>query len=478
MDQNSRAYLMQKAREAARQYGVPEDLFIALIEQESRFDPNVVSPKGAIGLTQLMPGTASDMGVDPNTIEGNLAGGAKYLNYTMGLYPNNLNLALAAYNAGPGRVKEYGGVPPFKETQNYIKAILGRLPGGKPANMPLSANMTDRPVPPKEENMKFMDYLGNPQSLKDRMMQRNPATGLTPVQNIAANMDALVLRGYGIGDKIRQKGAQEAVYEEKQGQRNATIDMLKQRAKMGDKLAADILQAVQSKSLSAAQGVALYYKERLAKPDASFTLVKGSELGLTGKDAERFFNRNSVTGEIKPVSTGPLIDQSVNKLNEMDIEYTKQFFGNAGDIRTQLQTIRRQIELSNKPDFDAGAGSELIQSGKALLKRLGFEDIEVASNQEFLTLMRQQVLDRLGGSLGVGISASDVTYLDNMQANPRMDKRAIRDILLATEALLERQQEIQAFARQYMRDNNLKTLDFVMFEEVLAEHFKDKPLFN
>lgn len=477
MDQNSRAYLMQKAREAARQYGVPEDLFIALIEQESRFNPNALSPKGAIGLTQLMPGTASDMGVDPNTIEGNLAGGAKYLNYVMGLHPGNLNLALAAYNAGPGNVEKHGGIPPFKETQNYVREILGRLPGGKPANMPLSANMTDRPVPPKEENMKFMDYLGNPQALKDRMMQRNPATGLTPIQNIASNMDAVVLRGYGIGDQIRQKGAQEATYEEKQGQRNATITMLQQRAKMGDKLAADILQAVESKALTAAQGVALYYKERLAKPDASFTLVKGSELGLTGKDAEKFYNRNTVTGEIKPVSS-TLVDQSVNKLNEMDIEYTKNFFGNAGDIRTQLQTIRRQIELSQKPDFDAGAGSSLIQSGKSLLKRLGFEDIDVSSNEEFLTLMRQQVLDRLGGSLGVGISASDVTYLDNMQANPSMDARSVRNILLATEALLERQQEIQAFARQYMRDNNLKTLDFVMFEEVLAEHFKDKPLFN
>ena len=172
MSENNRAYLMQKAREAARRYGVPEDLFIALIDQESGFDPNALSPKGAKGLTQLIPDTAKDMGVDPNTIEGNLAGGAKYLNYTMGLYPNNLNLALAAYNAGPRRVKEYGGVPPFKETQNYIKQILGRLPGGKPANIPLSASMTDRPVPPKEENMKLMDYLGNPQAMKDRLMER------------------------------------------------------------------------------------------------------------------------------------------------------------------------------------------------------------------------------------------------------------------------------------------------------------------
>jgi len=121
MDQNSRAYIIQKAREVAAQYGIPPDLFISLIQQESNFDPSAVSAKGAMGLTQLMPGTAKDMGVDPSTLMGQLEGGAKYLNYTMGLHPGNINLALAAYNAGPENVKKYGGIPPFKETQNYVK---------------------------------------------------------------------------------------------------------------------------------------------------------------------------------------------------------------------------------------------------------------------------------------------------------------------------------------------------------------------
>ena len=97
-------------------------LFQALIKQESRFSVTAQSPVGAYGLTQLMPGTASDMGVDRYDVMDNLRGGARYITTQLnrfGTIPN----ALAAYNAGPGRVIEYGGVPPFKETQGYVRNI-------------------------------------------------------------------------------------------------------------------------------------------------------------------------------------------------------------------------------------------------------------------------------------------------------------------------------------------------------------------
>jgi hypothetical protein len=97
-------------------------LFQALIKQESRFSVTAQSPVGAYGLTQLMPGTAADMGVDRYDVMDNLRGGALYITTQLnrfGTIPN----ALAAYNAGPGRVIEYGGVPPFKETQGYVRNI-------------------------------------------------------------------------------------------------------------------------------------------------------------------------------------------------------------------------------------------------------------------------------------------------------------------------------------------------------------------
>lgn len=112
------------ARSAARQHGIPEDLFLRLVMQESRFNPKAKSHKGAIGLAQLMPGTAARLGVDPHDPKQNLEGGARYLKQQYREF-GSWRLALAAYNAGPGAVKKHGGVPPYRETRNYVKKIWG-----------------------------------------------------------------------------------------------------------------------------------------------------------------------------------------------------------------------------------------------------------------------------------------------------------------------------------------------------------------
>ncbi|TCR80811.1 lytic transglycosylase domain-containing protein [Rhizobium sp. BK376] len=110
-------------RRVAREEGVDENQFLALVYQESRFNPCAKSPAGATGLAQLMPGTAAELGVDANNIEDNLRGGARYYKDQMDKFGGNVSLALAAYNAGPGSVSKYGGVPPFKETQGYVASI-------------------------------------------------------------------------------------------------------------------------------------------------------------------------------------------------------------------------------------------------------------------------------------------------------------------------------------------------------------------
>lgn len=97
-------------------------LFQALIEAESSYNPTAVSPKGAFGLGQLMPTTARSLGVDRTDPNQNLEGAARYLLAQLSEF-RDIDLALAAYNAGPHRVREYGGVPPFKETRNYIARI-------------------------------------------------------------------------------------------------------------------------------------------------------------------------------------------------------------------------------------------------------------------------------------------------------------------------------------------------------------------
>lgn len=115
---------LDMARSAARRHNIPETLFLKLVQQESGFNAKAVSPKGALGLAQLMPATAASLGVDPHDPYENLDGGARYLAQQYRAF-GSWRLALAAYNAGPNAVKKHRGVPPFKETRNYVRVILG-----------------------------------------------------------------------------------------------------------------------------------------------------------------------------------------------------------------------------------------------------------------------------------------------------------------------------------------------------------------
>ncbi|TNE56364.1 MAG: lytic transglycosylase domain-containing protein [Sphingomonadales bacterium] len=116
-----------KVAELSARYDLSPALIEALIWQESRWRPVAISPKGARGLAQLMPGTARDLGVDPDDPFANLEGGARYLREQLDRFDGNLEKALAAYNAGPGRVERAGGIPRIRETQNYVVSIMDRL---------------------------------------------------------------------------------------------------------------------------------------------------------------------------------------------------------------------------------------------------------------------------------------------------------------------------------------------------------------
>ncbi|MCV2449074.1 MULTISPECIES: lytic transglycosylase domain-containing protein [Paracoccus] len=121
---NRRSQYLPHARAMARKHGVPEDLFLRLVQQESGWNPSARSHKGARGLAQLMPGTAAKLGVDPGDPIQNLEGGARYLRMMYNTF-GSWRLALAAYNAGPAAVAKYGGVPPYRETKNYVRIIHG-----------------------------------------------------------------------------------------------------------------------------------------------------------------------------------------------------------------------------------------------------------------------------------------------------------------------------------------------------------------
>ena len=120
--------IRQQIQATAAQYGVSADLVDAVAWQESRYNARAKSSAGAMGVMQLMPGTARQLGVsDPHDVGQNVAGGTAYLRQQLLRFGNNVPLALAAYNAGPGAVLKHGGIPPYRETQNYVRTIMQRL---------------------------------------------------------------------------------------------------------------------------------------------------------------------------------------------------------------------------------------------------------------------------------------------------------------------------------------------------------------
>lgn len=135
-----------------REYGLPSGIVDAVIYQESRGRMNAVSPKGALGLMQLMPGTAAQLGVNPYDADQNIRGGARYLRQQIDRF-GSIPLALAAYNAGPGAVLRYGGIPPYRETQNYVTTILGRWQPPSLTTAPATVEKTAPVAPIINENI-------------------------------------------------------------------------------------------------------------------------------------------------------------------------------------------------------------------------------------------------------------------------------------------------------------------------------------
>ena len=326
-------------------------------------------------------------------------------------------------------------------------------------------------------NFNFLDML---MGKANQATQRDPNQLLSPAKRFGKGLDALVLRGYGIGDQIVEQANKQAAFDLQNRQRQDTITALKQRADSGDKVAAQVLMAVENKSLQPSDAMKIYFREKFNRTGTT-TPAKiqmyeyaVNVLGKTPEEAEIFANTSPTTN----INTQQNYENKA--LVDRGLEFTDRLL-EAGELakRSQFNT-RKQIQLINDPSFDAGAGSELVVLGKRILNRLGMvPDSEIASNEQFITYMRNDVLNKLGGSLGVGISASDVEYLDNMFANPSMTKQAMRDILFAADALYERQIEIVNFAYEYMnRTGDQFIRDRNKFNQELQDKFGNINMFQ
>jgi hypothetical protein len=306
-------------------------------------------------------------------------------------------------------------------------------------------------------------------------MQR-PEQLFSPLRKAGIAADSLILRGYGQGKNLREQGIQQAQFQQQQNQRTDTIKSLEQRAAAGDALAGQILTAVKNRSLSVSDAMKIYFNQKFNKTGSKVPSkiqmyeYAINQLGKTPEEAEIFAN----TAPITTINTGATIEKM---MAEEGIAYTNQLYSKADTANAFKSTIDRQLDLIDDPNFDAGTGSALITGAKGLLQRFGLEGAEPASNQEFVALMNRQILNSLGGSLGVGVSNADVMFLQKMTANPDMSPRAIERMLLAAKAMLRREEELRGYARQWMTENNVTYIsDPYKFRDDAKQFFDDKPL--
>lgn len=177
-------------RQAAKKYGVRPELLLAQLKAESGLNPNVRSPAGARGIAQFMPGTAKSWGVnlDDNDPRDDIKGAARMMSTLIRQYKGDEAKALAAYNAGSGAVAKYGGIPPYKETQNYVKKILGEV--GKGSNSAISSGSSDNVVTTTKTIPGVDNSMLRRQSALDFLRERGrPGAMLSLAVNIASAQD-------------------------------------------------------------------------------------------------------------------------------------------------------------------------------------------------------------------------------------------------------------------------------------------------
>lgn len=266
MDYRSLAY------QTAQKYGINPDLFVRQIQAESAFNPAAVSSAGAIGLGQLMPATAKELGVDPTDPAQNLEGAARYMKQLLGRYKGDQTLALAAYNAGMGNVDKAGGVPNFKETQNYIAKIMGSNMAQQP---------TQQPQQPQQQSQGLLGGLlggqgiGGALGLSDDMRDRLK-------MGLLLGSDPRAFAPMVAG--IQARGKERRAEAKEQRQRNKSLEYLKQRADAGDALAKQYYEAASTGVLPVGTGIAGYLEQVNKVPKVSEAERKIQRLMETGLD--------------------------------------------------------------------------------------------------------------------------------------------------------------------------------------------------
>ena len=474
-----------KAELIAQQEGVPVDLFLRMIGQESSWHPGAVSPKGASGLAQLMPGTARELGVDPTDPIQNMTGGARYLRQQLDTF-GSPELALAAYNAGPGAVRKYGGIPPFQETQDYVRKILGsnggqavaddtmraigKQPVGLLANQ--TTNDTESKMIPEEKPKGLLGSLGIQKMVEgaegeagQRFYQRDT------FKDTAARM-APLLASMGSSPALQKATAGIAAQRTEKNARNKSLELLANLP--GGQEFVRIAEIAGPKA-----GVQAYLESRKAPKDASTSAMKNYNeyqriLAEEGPEAAEQFRTMSKSGGVT-VSTPGAESEWERGMGKFGVETFSKIQNEASSAQDLLANTVVLENLMADPSFSSGALAEQKMSYAKIIEALGGDAADVGSLEAFRAVTSKLILDSMGGSLGAGFSEGDRKFVEGMGAQLSTSKEGNKMIIDLNRKIASRKLEIASFADNYVKENGMIDQRFM---GALREWSKQNPLFK
>lgn len=393
-------------RKAAVESGLNEPFLKAVIEKESNYNPKAKSSAGAMGLMQLMPDTAKDLGVnDPYDPEQNIKGGAKYLGNLMKEF-NDPEKALAAYNAGPGNVKKYGGVPPFPETQNYVSGILNKLKGTSDLTQPVEAGMAGT------ENLPSKSSTITPEMLKsfglDPESQRKEK-----IANIVRSLGTVV----GGATAFNNPAQMDAIFKEGSAnqkeilaQKNAKIKSLVDLAKLGKENEPNLVKEYQA-----------YQADELKRGNKPLSL---NEWDIARRQA----------GAQAPIAIQKAGDENTYRSQILDLQ--KQ--------RLELEKVKSEREAAQKAEkplsAEAAKTLEIATGGVSAINELRDkvqQGAKIIAPQIFdrdVAALRDDLADRLGRlRSGGAINAGEESRFKRLIPGPLDSKQEKLNKLLRLE---------------------------------------------
>jgi hypothetical protein len=498
----------QLAYQTAQKYGIDPDLFVRQIQAESAFRPDAVSSAGAIGLGQLMPATAKELGVDPNDPVQNLEGAARYMKQQLDRFGDPA-LALAAYNAGPSRVAKAGGVPNITETQNYVAKILGGKGGAAMAQQP-QGQQPQGLLGGLLGGQGIGGALGLSDDLRDRLAMGIMA-GSDPRQF------APLIEQRAAGMRERKEEAKE------QRQRNKSLEYLKQRADAGDAMAGQIYGAVSTGVLPVGAGVSEYLTQSLKGNGITDTAdyknyseyVKGMEnpisfkeymdaknrKPLQNKGTYRYDNRiigevtfdpnsgeyfETVNGQRVPIDISkaqPVTDATFAKAIPNYGDFVKLSEGLSED-RTSMDRLQSYMKsIGNTNEGFQRLGDQMTASLKTLLSGIAGPEWTTLSKEELNAAVAQGQLQGLIGRFRIEtVGGGVMTEQDALRiiANLGGDVNALQNKeIVAQQIETLFRGKLKSFENKRKRhDAAIDALYGVMGFDKVDEYEFDKSVFN